>query len=156
MPKVGEPAPDFCLPNNHRSVTCLKDLRGKWVVLYFYPKDDTPGCTMEAIFFSKALAEYEAIGTRVFGVSADSVESHCEFAEKHGLGVTLLSDADRKILEAYGVWTPKKMFGKSFLGISRSTFIIDPDGRIAHAWPKVKVEGHAAAVKSKLMELQGD
>jgi peroxiredoxin Q/BCP len=154
MPKNGEAAPDFCLPNNLRTNTCLKDLKGKWVVLYFYPKDDTPGCTMEAIYFSKALEEFKALGTEILGVSADSVESHCGFAEKHDLSITLLSDVDRKVLEAYGVWKPKKMFGKSFLGISRSTFIIDPKGKIAHVWPKVSVSGHAEDVKKKLGELQ--
>jgi peroxiredoxin Q/BCP len=150
----GETAPDFCLPNNLKTNTCLKDLRGKWVVLYFYPKDDTPGCTMEAIYFSKALEEFKALGTEILGVSADSVESHCGFAEKHDLAITLLSDVDRKVLEAYGVWKQKSMFGKSFLGISRSTFIIDPKGKIAHVWPKVSVSGHAEDVKKKLRELQ--
>jgi peroxiredoxin Q/BCP len=154
-PRIGEAAPDFCLPNSLRTETCLKDLRGKWVVLYFYPKDNTPGCTMEAIYFSKALEEFKALGTEILGVSADSVESHCGFAEKHGLAIALLSDVDRKSLEAYGVWKKKSMYGKSFLGISRSTFIIDPKGKIAHVWPKVKVPGHADEVKAKLKKLQG-
>jgi len=152
---LGEPAPDFCLPNSLRTETCLKDLRGKWVVLYFYPKDNTPGCTMEAIYFSKAMEEFKALGTEILGVSADSVESHCGFAEKHDLAITLLSDVDRKVLEEYGVWKQKSMYGKSFLGISRTTFIIDPQGKIAHVWPKVKVPGHGDAVKKKLKELQG-
>ncbi len=154
MPVIGENAPDFCLPNSLKSDTCLKDLKGKWVVLYFYPKDNTPGCTMEAIYFSKAMEEFKALGTEILGVSADSVESHCGFAEKHELAITLLSDVDRKVLEAYGVWKKKSMYGKSFLGISRSTFIIDPKGKVAHVWPKVSVPGHADDVKKKLKELQ--
>lgn len=153
--KPGDTAPDFCLPNSLRSETCLSKLRGKWVVLYFYPKDNTPGCTMEAIYFSKAMEEFKALGTEILGVSADSVESHCGFAEKHDLAITLLSDTERKVLEAYGVWKSKSMYGKSFLGITRTTFIIDPEGKIAHVWPKVKVPGHGDAVKKKLAELQG-
>jgi peroxiredoxin Q/BCP len=155
LPKTGDAAPDFCLPNNLKSETCLKDLRGKWVVLYFYPKDNTPGCTMEAIYFSKAMEEFKALGTEILGVSADSVESHCGFAEKHDLAITLLSDVDRQVLEKYGVWTKKSMYGKSFLGISRTTFIIDPKGKIAHVWPKVKVAGHGDDVKAVLKKLQG-
>ncbi len=153
--KAGDAAPDFCLPNNLKTETCLKDLGGKWIVLYFYPKDNTPGCTMEAIYFSKAMEEFKALGTEILGVSADSVESHCGFAEKHDLAITLLSDVGRKVLEGYGVWKKKSMYGKSFLGISRTTFIIDPEGRIAHVWPKVKVPGHGDDVKKVLKELQG-
>jgi len=156
MPIVGDNAPDFCLPNNLRTETCLKDLRGKWVVLYFYPKDETPGCTMEAIYFSKALAEFRAMGTEILGASPDSVQSHCDFAANHDLGITLLSDTDRKVLEAYGAWKNRKLYGKSFLGVVRSTFIIDPRGKISHVWPKVKVTGHADDVKAKLKELQGE
>ena len=155
MLEVGQAAPDFCLPNSLRAETCLNRLRGKWVVLYFYPKDNTPGCTMEAIYFSKAMEEFKALGTEILGVSADSVESHCGFAEKHDLAITLLSDTERKVLESYGVWKQKSMYGKSFLGISRTTFIIGPDGKIAHIWLKVKVPGHGDAVKKKLLELQG-
>jgi peroxiredoxin Q/BCP len=109
---------------------------------------------MEAIYFSKALEEYKAMGTEILGVSADSVESHCGFADKHSLSITLLSDTERTALEAYGVWKRKSMYGKSFLGISRSTFLIDPEGNIAHIWPKVKVTGHAEEVKLKLREVQ--
>jgi len=152
----GDFAPDFCLPNNLKGQTCLKDLKGKWVVLYFYPKDNTPGCTMEAIYFSKALEEFKALGTEILGVSADSVESHCKFAEKHELAITLLSDQDKKVLEAYGAWKEKKIFGKTGLGIVRSTFIIDPQGKIAHIWPKVKVKGHGDDVKATLIRLQGE
>jgi len=152
---VGETAPDFCLPNNLEGKTCLKDLKGKWVVLYFYPKDNTPGCTMEAIYFSKAMEEFKALGTEILGVSADSVESHCKFAEKHDLAITLLSDVQHETLAKYAVWKEKKMYGKSFLGIVRSTFIINPDGKIAHVWPKVKVKGHDEDVKSTLKQLQG-
>jgi peroxiredoxin Q/BCP len=110
---------------------------------------------MEAIYFSKALKDFRAMGTEILGVSADTVDSHCDFAENHKLEIILLSDTDRKVLESYGVWKPKTMFGKSFLGISRSTFIIGPDGKIAHVWPKVSVAGHADKVKETLRELQG-
>lgn len=151
----GMKAPDFVGTDQQGNRVSLGDLKGKKVILYFYPKDNTPGCTLEAVYFSKALAEFKALGTEILGVSADSVESHCGFAEKHDLAITLLSDVERKSLEAYGVWKKKSLYGKSFLGISRTTFIIDPDGRIAHVWPKVKVPGHADDVKKKLRELRG-
>lgn len=154
--KPGDQAPDFCLSNNLDGQTCLKDLKGKWIVLYFYPKDNTPGCTMEAIYFSKALEEFKALGTEILGVSADSVESHCKFAEKHELAITLLSDVDHEVMAKYAVWKEKKMYGRTFLGIVRTTFIIDPDGKIAHVWPKVKVKDHTEDVKAKLKQLQDE
>lgn len=150
----GDPAPDFCLPDNHRGQTCLADLRGKWVVLYFYPKDNTPGCTMEAVYFSRSLPEFRDRGAEILGISADSVDSHCAFAEKHELAITLLSDGDRVTIRAYGAWKEKKLYGKSSLGIVRSTFMIDPEGRIAHVWPRVRVKGHMEQVLKRLDELR--
>jgi peroxiredoxin Q/BCP len=124
----------------------LSDLRGKKVVLYFYPKDDTSGCTKEAIDFTAHLADFEAAGAVVLGVSKDSVTKHEKFRDKHDLGVILLSDENSDVCERYGVWVEKSMYGKSYMGIERATFLIDADGSIARAWRKVKVPGHAAEV----------
>ncbi|MGQ4833922.1 MAG: thioredoxin-dependent thiol peroxidase [Candidatus Asgardarchaeia archaeon] len=152
--KVGDIAPDFCLPNQDEKQTCLKDFRGKWVILYFYPKDNTSGCTREAIDFTEHLNEFTELNAVVLGISPDSVKSHQRFIEKHGLKVTLLSDLEHKVLEAYGVWQLKKMYGREYYGVVRSTFIIDPNGKIAHIWRKVKVKGHVDEVKKVLEELQ--
>lgn len=154
-PKIqpGQPAPDFCLPDQDQKQTCLKDLKGQWIVLYFYPKDNTPGCTLEAKQFTDALDEFASSGVKVLGVSPDSVESHCNFIDKHALKITLLSDQDKQAAKMYDVWKPKKMMGKEFLGIVRSTFLIDPEGIIQHVWPKVKVKGHVDEVRAKYAEL---
>ncbi len=154
--KVGDPAPDFCLPDQDGNEVCLKDLRGKWVILYFYPKDNTSGCTKEAIGFTEHLEEIESLGAVVLGVSPDSVKSHVKFREKHNLKVTLLSDPEHKVLETYGAWQLKKMYGREYYGVVRSTYLIDPEGKIAYIWPKVKVKGHVEAVIEKLKELKGD
>ena len=153
--KTGDPAPGFCLPDAEEGQVCLKDQRGSWVVLYFYPKDNTKGCTMEALEFTAAEDEFNAKGAVVLGVSPDSPESHVKFKEKHDLGITLLSDTEKEILTGYGVWQKKKMYGREYMGVVRSTYLIDPEGKIAHIWPKVKVAGHADAVMEKLQELQG-
>jgi len=131
------------------------DFKGRKLVLYFYPKADTPGCTREAIEFSKLRAEYQKAGADVLGVSADPVEAQDKFKKKHSLGIPLLSDETHKMLEAYGVWGKKSMYGRTFLGITRTTFLIGGDGRIARIWPKVKVDGHAADVlaAAKLLPL---
>jgi peroxiredoxin Q/BCP len=154
MLEVGKSAPDFCLNDQTGSESCLKDFKGKWVVLYFYPKDNTPGCTKEAIEFSKFLKDFDKMGAVILGTSADSIESHQHFITKQSLKINLLSDPDKEVLEKYGAWQKKKLYGRSFLGIVRSTYLIDPEGKIAHVWPKVKVAGHAEAVKGKLAELQ--
>ena len=154
MLKVKDSAPDFCLPDQNDNEACLKNFQGKWVVLYFYPKDNTPGCTVEACDFSDGLAGFEELDALVFGVSPDSTKSHRNFIEKKGLKITLLSDPEHKVLESYGVWQEKSMYGKKYMGVQRSTFLIDPQGRLAHIWPKVSVKGHAAQVKSKLEELR--
>ena len=151
---VGDNAPDFCLPDQNENTVCLKDFKGKWVVLYFYPKDNTTGCTREAIDFTEHLHEFEKLNAVVLGVSPDSVKSHQNFVKKHNLKVTLLSDPEHKVLQAYGVWQLKKMYGREYYGVVRSTFIIDPDGKIAHIWRKVKVKGHVEEVKRVLEELQ--
>ena len=153
--KIGDPAPGFCLPNAEKGQVCLRDHRGRWVVLYFYPKDNTKGCTMEALEFTAAEDDFDAKGAVVLGVSPDSPESHTKFMEKHGLDITLLSDTEKEMLTGYGVWQKKKMYGREYMGVIRSTYLIDPDGRIAYVWPKVKVVGHADAVMEKLVELQG-
>jgi peroxiredoxin Q/BCP len=152
----GDNAPDFCLPNNLKTSTCLEEMRGKWVVLYFYPRDNTPGCTLEAVDFSASLEEFRSMNTEILGISADSVERHCKFVEKHGLTITLLSDEDHHVLETYGAWREKKMYGRSFMGIVRSSSLIDPMGKIVHIWPMVRARGHVDDVMVVLRELQGD
>ena len=150
-PFVGKPAPPFCLPDANGKEMCLESSRGKWVVLYFYPRDNTPGCTLEAIQFSKALEEFASLGAQVIGVSTDSPESHVKFAEKHDLTVLLLSDPDHRVVGAYDAWKPKSFMGKEFLGTERDTFLIDPEGKIVEVWRKVSVKGHAEAVKGALL-----
>ncbi len=147
-------APDFCLPNQDGVEICLRDLKGKWTVLYFYPKDNTPGCTTEAKDFSSLLDEFEKEGAIVIGISPDSAKKHCNFIEKHGLKITLLSDENKEVLKAYGAWGPKKMYGKEYEGVIRSTFIIDPDGNIAKEYKKVRVKEHAKKVLEDLKELK--
>lgn len=139
----GQKAPNFTLPATGGKTITLSDFRGKSnVVLYFYPKDDTPGCTKEACFFRDVQSEFEAAGTAILGVSVDSVKSHEKFAAKHHLLFPLLSDEDKQVVAAYGVWKEKSMYGKTYFGTERTTFAIDRDGVIRKIWPKVKVEGH--------------
>ena len=152
---VGSNVPDICLPDADGNKVCLKDLAGKWIVLYFYPKDNTPGCTLEAITFTKQMADFTDRNAVIIGVSPDSGKSHCHFRDKHDLKIRLLSDPDHVMLEAFGVWVLKKMYGREYHGVERSTFLIDPEGTVVHAWRKVKVPGHIEAVKKKLTELQG-
>lgn len=143
---IGDEAPDFRLPRNGGGDISLSDLKDKAVVLYFYPKDDTSGCTAEAIDFSALGAQFEAANTVVIGISPDSVKSHDKFAAKHSLTVMLAADEDKSALEAYGVWKEKSMYGKKYMGVERTTFLISPDGKVAKIWSKVKVPGHAQAV----------
>ena len=152
--EVGQKVPDVCVPDSDGNEMCLKDLAGKWIVLYFYPKDNTPGCTLEAITFTKQMAEFTDKNAVIMGVSPDSGKSHCNFRDKHDLKIRLLSDPEHTMLEAFGVWVLKKMYGREYHGVERSTFLIDPEGNIAFAWRKVKVPGHVDAVKKKLIELQ--
>ena len=154
MPDVSDPAPDFTLPGTGDATLRLSDLRGSAVVLFFYPRDDTPGCTAESIAFSEAAQEFAGLNVQVFGISRDGLESHGKFARKHGLSVTLLSDAEGRTCEDYGVWVEKKMYGRSFMGIERSTFLIDVQGRIARIWRRVRVPGHMAEVLAAARALQ--
>jgi peroxiredoxin Q/BCP len=145
MVDVGERAPDFALETVDGTVR-LSDFAGRKLVLYFYPKDDTPGCTTEAIDFSGLSDRFAAADTAVLGVSKDSLRSHERFAAKHNLAVRLASDPDGTVIEAYGAWVEKSMYGKKYMGIDRSTFLIGRDGTVAEVWRKVSVKGHAAAV----------
>jgi peroxiredoxin Q/BCP len=154
--EVGKKAPAFTLKNQDDQAVKLSDLKGSWVVLYFYPKDDTPGCTTQACEFTAGVKGFEKLEAKVFGCSADSTESHRKFVTKHKLKIDLLSDPDHGVLEAYGAWGEKNMYGKKSMGIIRSTVIIDPEGKVAHHFAKVKSEGHAEIVKKKLVELSAD
>jgi peroxiredoxin Q/BCP len=143
---VGARAPAFTLPRDAGGTVSLADFNARKLVIYFYPKADTPGCTRESIEFSKLRGEFHKAGTDILGVSADPVVAQQKFKKKHDLGIALLSDETHEMLEAYGVWGKKSMYGKTFMGITRATFLIGRDGRIARIWPKVKVDGHAAEV----------
>lgn len=144
--KIGDTAPDVTLPRDGGGMVRLADYAGQQVVLYFYPRDDTSGCTKEAIGFTHSAADFAQVNTIVLGVSKDPVKKHDKFVEKHGLGIALLSDEDGDVCERYGVWVEKSMYGKTFMGIERATFLIDADGKIARIWRKVKVAGHVEAV----------
>ncbi len=148
--KVGDQAPDFQTINDQGQAVSLKDLRGKRVVLYFYPKDDTPGCTKQACYFRDLSAEFAAKDAVILGVSPDSVASHVKFREKFGLPFPLLADPGAQVAQRYGVWKERSMYGKKFMGIERTTFVIGKDGTIRKVFPKVKVEGHADAVLAAL------
>ncbi len=144
--KTGDIAPDFTLPTNGGGEITLSDLRGQMVVVYFYPKDMTPGCTTEALDFTALRPEFDQIGVKIIGISKDPVKRHDKFIDKHQLTITLASDEDGKVCEAYGVWVLKKLYGREYMGIQRATFLIGPDGKILHIWPKVRVKGHAQEV----------
>jgi len=147
-------APTFCLFNQNDDRICLEDLRGKWIVLYFYPKDNSKACTLEALSFTDNLKSFKEIGAVVVGVSPDSVKSHRNFAHKYNLSFILLSDPEHEVLNKYGVWKLKKMYGREYMGVERSTFIINPEGYINYEWRKVRVKGHVEDVKQKLLELK--
>jgi thioredoxin-dependent peroxiredoxin len=144
--KAGDPAPDFDLPTAGGGRVSLAGLKGKRVILYFYPKDDTPACTEEARNFTEKTAEFKALGAAVLGVSRDSVAKHDKFVAKYGLKLPLASDEGGEICQAYGVWVEKTLYGRTYMGVERATFLIGPDGRIAHVWRKVRVKGHVEAV----------
>ncbi|HEY3268224.1 MAG TPA: thioredoxin-dependent thiol peroxidase [Armatimonadota bacterium] len=151
--QVGDQAPDFTLPAVTREgeeTVQLSALQGRKVILYFYPKDDTPGCTKEACGFRDLAADFAAKGAAIYGISPDTSASHAKFINKFSLPFPLLADADKAVCEAYGVWTEKKNYGKTYMGVERTTFLIDETGRIARIWPKVKVEGHVDAVLEAL------
>lgn len=153
MPEVGEKAPAFTLPDQSGKPVKLSDYKGKAVVLYFYPKDDTPGCTREACAFRDEHSALVKAGAVVLGVSPDDTSSHAKFAGKYKLPFPLLADKDHSVSEKYGAWGEKTLYGRKFLGITRSTFLIDGSGKVARVWPRVKVDGHAEQVREGLAEL---
>ena len=156
--KVGQKAPAFSLPRDGGGIVSLAQFKGRKLVIYFYPRADTPGCTRESIDFSQLRADFEQAGADILGVSADPVKAQDAFKKKHDLTIGLLSDETHQMLEAYAAWGKKSMYGKSFTGVLRTTVLIGPDGRIARIWPKVKVEGHAAQVleAAKSLSLKPD
>lgn len=168
MLKVGTKAPEFCAPNQDDVEICLRDILGKWIVLYFYPKDNTPGCTNEACDFTTAMPEFDDLDAIILGVSPDSSEKHRKFIEKYDLSITLLADEEKQMCKDYGVWQLKKFMGRESMGVVRTTFIINPKGKIAAVWNKVnvrkkkKVNGetievlHANEVKITLQQLQAN
>jgi peroxiredoxin Q/BCP len=155
MLQPGDAAPSFALPRDGGGTVRSEDLRGQRYLLYFYPKDDTPGCTREACAFRDRLPDFERLGVPVFGVSADTVRAHDRFALKHKLGFPLLADPDHSLIEAYGVWVEKSLYGRKYFGIQRSSFLVDPDGRVEKAWPKVSPEQHPDEVLAHLADAIG-
>jgi thioredoxin-dependent peroxiredoxin len=153
MPEIGDAAPDFTLATDGGGEFSLSAQKGKPVVVYFYPKDDTSGCTKEAIAFTESLADFEAAGAKIIGISPDGVAKHDKFKAKYDLGVILGADEEKKVLEAYGVWVEKSMYGRKYMGVERSTFLVDAAGKIAQAWRKVKVPGHAEKVLAAVKDL---
>jgi peroxiredoxin Q/BCP len=152
--EVGKKAPAFTLQDESGTKVKLADYAGQWVVLYFYPKDDTPGCTVEACEFTSGLAGFQKLDATVLGCSRDSAESHRKFIAKHKLKVKLLSDPDHAVMEKYGAWGEKSNYGKKTVGVVRSTVLINPEGKVAYHWPTVKADGHAEKVRAKLDELR--
>jgi peroxiredoxin Q/BCP len=151
---AGKQAPTFCLPDADEKIICLADFAGRWVVLYFYPRDNTPGCTLEARGFSDAVEEFASLGAVILGVSGDSVDSHKRFAEKQNLRFPILSDTGHEVLKSYGVWKDKKGIGSLF-STERSTFLVDPQGMVVAVWRRVRVFGHVTEVGDRLKELAG-
>lgn len=153
MTEVGTKAPPFSLPNEDGKTVTLSDFKGQWLILYFYPKDNTPGCTTEACDFTSIHEELNSVNCAVLGVSPDSTESHRKFIDQRELSFSLLSDPEKEVHRAYGAWGIKKNYGKEYEGVIRSTFIINPEGNLAHAWHNVRAKGHANRVQKKLQEL---
>jgi peroxiredoxin Q/BCP len=154
MLELHTPAPDFTLPDQNSMLHTLSAYKGSWVLIYFYPKDDTPGCTKEACQLRDTFPSFEKVNAKVFGVSADTVQSHKKFADKYNLPFTLLADPEKKMLEAYGVWQEKKFMGRTYMGIVRSSVLVDPKGNIAKIYPKVIPEKHAEEVLVDLHSFQ--
>lgn len=154
MLEAGVKAPEFCLPNQDEVEICLRDFQGKWVVLYFYPKDNTPGCTTEACDFTDEQPNFKELDAVILGVSPDSTKKHQNFIAKKDLKITLLADEEKKVATLYDVWKMKKNYGREYMGIVRTTFLIDPKGKIAKIWNNVRVKGHVEKVKEELTKLQ--
>ena len=155
MLEIGNRAPNFNLPNQNGNSVRLDDFAGRWLVVYFYPRDDTSGCTIEAKEFTDSKNDFEENGATIVGVSPDNEAKHCKFIDKHGLKIDLLADCEKNMLSDYGVWQEKSMYGKTYMGVVRTTYLIDPDGNIAGAWTKVKAKGHADAVLKRLIDIRG-
>ena len=153
--EVGNKAPDFTIPNQDGKPINLEKLSGKWTVIYFYPRDDTPGCTIEANEFTELYSEFQDNDAVVIGVSPDNEAKHCKFIDKYDLKIELLADTEKTMLSDYGVWKEKSMYGKTYMGVVRTTYLINPDGNISEAWPNVKAKGHAEAVLNRLIDLKG-
>jgi len=151
---VGDKAPDFMLPDQDGKVHTLSDYRGRWLLLYFYPKDDTPGCTKESCMLRDTFPRFDATHARVIGISADSVESHAKFARKYDLPFPLIADTEKKVIEAYGVWGEKKMLGRTYRGIRRTSFLIDSEGVVRKIYERVKPEVHAEEVLADLASFE--
>ena len=151
---IGQKAPDFALEDQDGIETTLLSFKNKWLILYFYPKDNTSGCTLEAIDFTQKIMEFKKLNTSVAGISPDTCKSHQEFIDKQSLSLTLLSDTKHKTLQDYDVWKEKSMYGKKYMGVVRTTFLINPESKITYIWENVKAEGHVNEVKLKLKELQ--
>jgi len=154
MLEIGDAIPSFCLPNQDEEEICFRDIKGRWAVIYFYPKDNTPGCTTEACDFTAALPDFNGLESIVLGVSPDSPKKHRNFIEKKDLKITLLADEDKSLCKSFGMWQLKKFMGREYMGVVRSTFLIAPDGTLAYKWEKVRVKGHVQEVKEKLLELK--
>ena len=154
MIQIDEKAFEFCLPNQDDIEICLRDLKGKWIVLYFYPRDNTPGCTTEACEFTQAAPDFSDLDAIILGVSADSTKKHRNFIEKKDLGITLLSDEDTSMMQQYGVWQLKKNYGKEYMGIVRTTYIINPNGIVKAVFEKVRVKEHVQKVQAELQRLR--
>ena len=155
MLEIGDVVPAFCLPNQDEEEICFRDIKGRWAVVYFYPKDNTPGCTTEACDFTEAMPDFSSLEAIILGVSPDSPKKHRNFIEKKALKITLLADEDKALCKSFGMWQLKKFMGKEYMGVVRSTFLIAPNGTLAYKWEKVRVKNHVAEVKEKLIELQG-
>ena len=149
---IGDSIPEFDLPASNRDKITNRDLLGKWAVIYFYPKDDTPGCTKQAINFSVSQSDFDTMNAYILGISKDSVSKHVKFTQKHDLTITLGSDETGEICESFGCWVEKSMYGKTYMGIERSTFLVDPEGKVRQIWRKVKVPGHIENVLQALKE----
>jgi len=154
MLEIGNKAPDFSVSDQNGDDVNLKDLSGKWIVIYFYPKDDTPGCTIEANEFTSLNSDFEKKGAVVLGVSPDNEKSHCKFIEKYKLNIKLLADTEKELVTKYGVWKEKSMYGRTYMGVARTTFLIDDKGNVAEVWTNVKAKGHAENVLNRLVEIK--